>query len=97
MRILDLVCQGVECGGSLGGIMGANVFTTQGAPRKEAVRVSATRDKTAPSPAYTHDKHAHKLGRIFCRHISGSFDSASVDWGLLGVALLTFPQMDYLE
>ena len=71
--------------------------TTQGAPGKEAVRVSATRDKTAPSPAYTHDKHAHKLGRIFCRHISGSFDSASVNLGLLGVALLTFPQMDYLE
>ena len=34
MRISDLVCQGVECGGSLGGIMGANVFTTQGAPRR---------------------------------------------------------------
>ena len=75
----------------------APTTTTHGAPRKEALRVSATRDKTAPSPAYTHDKHAHKLGRIFCRHISGSFDSASVDLGLLGVALLTFPQMDYLE
>ena len=30
MRILDVVCQDVECVLGLGGIMGANVFTTQG-------------------------------------------------------------------
>ena len=31
MRILDVECQDVECVVGLGGIMGANVFTTQGA------------------------------------------------------------------
>ena len=43
MRILDVVCQDVECVLGLGGIMGANVFTTQGGSKAlppSCVRVS---------------------------------------------------------